>query len=207
MPPTAGFTNSHGYARAGSRSQAGSRVASRSASVHSSMATQSEAPRDSGLNSFKKHILIQLGVAPDMTDRSDGGLRQAYEKYKAYLQACKTYGEMISNKTWVGDKLTGSDLIQLFLSKSFFHSHYKKFFSKVSNYPELVDWLEGNPEAPSDMELWGEEKTSYTFRDLEIFLEEHGRKKKKGKQVKGDTVEGGSKGTGDKKKKKKQVKN
>jgi hypothetical protein len=57
------------------------------------------------------------------------------------------------------------------------------------------------------MELWGEEKTSYTFRDLEIFLNEHGRKKKKGKHVKDDRVEGGSKGTGDKKKKKKQVKN
>jgi hypothetical protein len=172
------------------------------------MATQSEAPGDPGLNSFKMDILIQLGVAPDLSDRCDGGLHQAYEKYKAYLQACKTYGEMISNKTWVGDKLTGADLIQLFISKSYFHSHYKKFFSKVSNYPELVDWLEGNPEAPSDIELWGEEKASYTFKDLEIFLEEHGRKKKKGKQVKGDRAEGGSKGTGDKKKKKKkQVKN
>jgi len=81
--------------------------------------------------------LIQLGVSPDLSDRTDGGLHQAYEKYKAYLQACKTYGEMISNKSWVGDKLTGADIIQLFISKSFFHSHYKIFFSKVSNYPDL----------------------------------------------------------------------
>ena len=93
------------------------------------------------MNSFKKGILIQLGVSPDLSDRSDGGLCQAYEKYKAYLQASKTYGEMMSNKSWVGDKLTGADIIQLFISKSFFHSHFKKFFSKVSNYPDLVDWL------------------------------------------------------------------
>ena len=170
------------------------------------MATQSETPGEPGLNSFKKQILIQLGVSPDLSDRPDGSLRQAYEKYKAYLQACKTYGEMISNKSWVGDKLTGTDIIQLFVSKSFFHSHYKKFFSKVSNYPDLVDWLEGDPGAPSDKDLWGEEKASYTFKDLEIFLEEHGRKKKKGKHGKGDKVVGGSKGTSDKKKKK-QVKN
>ena len=158
------------------------------------------------MNSFKKQILIQLGVSPDLSDRTDGGICQAYEKYKAYLQACKAYGEMISNKSWVGDKLTGADIIQLFVSKSFFHSHYKKFFSKVSNYPDLVDWLEGDPGAPSDKDLWGEEKVIYTFKDLESFLEVHGRKKKKGKHVKDDKVEGGSKGAGDKKKKK-QVKN
>jgi len=159
------------------------------------------------LNS-KKQILIQLGVDPDLADKSDGGLRQAYAKYKAYLQACQTYSEMKSNKSWVGDILNGADLIQLFISKSFFHSHYKKYFSKVSNYPDLVDWLEGDPGAPPDKDLWGEEKASYTFKDLEAFLEECERKKKKkGKQVKDDKDEGGSKEAGDKKKKKKQVKN
>ena len=80
------------------------------------------------LNSFKKQILIQLGVSPDLSDRTDGGIHQAYEKYKAYLQACKAYREMISNQSWVGDKLTGADIIQLVVSKSFFHSHCKSFF-------------------------------------------------------------------------------
>ncbi|KAF8218414.1 hypothetical protein L208DRAFT_1351677 [Tricholoma matsutake] len=84
----------------------------------------------------------------------------------------------MSNKFWVGDKLTGADIIQLFVLKSFFHSHYKKSFSKVLNYPDLVDWLEGNPGAPSDEDLWGEKKASYTFKDLETFLEEHERKMK-----------------------------
>ena len=74
------------------------------------MVTWSEIPGDPGLNFFKKGILIQLGVSPDLSDRGDGSLRQAYEKYKAYLQVSKTYGEMMSNKSWVGDKLMGADI-------------------------------------------------------------------------------------------------
>jgi hypothetical protein len=203
MPPSFFSNHSHGHPRGRSHSQAGSR----STSVHSTLVTPSDTSGDTGLNSFKKQILIQLGVDPNLVDRTDGGLRQAYAKYKAYLQACQTYSEMISNKSWVGDTLNGADLIQLFVSKSFFHSHYKKNFSKVSNHPDLVDWLEGNPGAPSDKDLWDVEKSSYTFKDLEAFLEEHGRKKKKkGKQV-NDKGEGASKEAGDKKKKKKQVKN
>ena len=149
-------------------------------------------------------ILDQLGLSPELCNRTDGGLRHAYEKYKAYLQACKNYGEMTANKSWVGDRLTGADIIQLFISKSYFHSHYKKYFSKVSNYPDMVDWLEGSPNAPSDEDLWGEEKGNYTFKDLEKFIGEHEKKKmmkKKEKGDKSDKGEGGSKKAGDKKKK------
>jgi hypothetical protein len=147
-----------------------------------------------------------------MLDQADGGLRHAYEKYKAYLQACKTYGEMVADKSWVGDRLTGLDLIQLFLSKSFFHSHYKKFFSKVSQYTEMVDWLENSGDALSDGELWGEEKGSYNFKDLQKFIEEHeiwkrNKGKGEGKGNLADKGEGNSKKVGDKKKKKKQVNN
>ena len=145
--------------------------------------------------------MLQLGVSPELSDRTEGGLRHAYEKYMAYLQACKTYGEMMANKSWVGEKLTGADLIELFVSKSYFHSHYKKFFSKVSNYPDLADWLEGSPTAPSDVDIWGEERGIYHFKDLEKFMGEHDRKMKK-KNVKGNKGEGGSKKAGDKKKKK-----
>lgn len=151
--------------------------------------------------------MIQLGIPSELSDRTEGGLRHAYEKYKAYLLACKTYGEMTADKSWVGDRLTGADIIQLFVSKSYFHSHYKKFFSKVVNYPDMVEWLEDSPDAPSDGDLWSEEKGSYNFKDLERFLEEHDKKRKMKRKVtvKGDTAnkaEGGSKKAGDKKKKK-----
>jgi len=64
----------------------------------------------------------------------------------------------MANKSWVGDRLTGVDIIQLFVSKSFFYSHYKKFFSKVPNHPDIVEWLENSPDAPSDGDLWVKRK-------------------------------------------------
>ena len=108
----------------------------------------------------------------------------------------------MANKSWVGEKLTGADLIELFVSKSYFHLHYKKFFSKVSDYPDLADWLEGSPNAPSDVDIWGEERGIYHLKDLSKFMEEHDRKMKKKKNVKDNKGEGGSKKAGDKKKKK-----
>lgn len=193
-PPFAALANStHGHSGTGSHS----------ASVRSATVTRSATPAESDASSLKKAILLQLGISPELSDRTEGGLRHAYEKYVAYLQACKTYGEMMANKSWVGEKLTAVDLIELFVSKSYFHSHYKKFFSKVSNYPDLADWLEGSPDAPSDVDIWGEEKGSYHFKDLERFMEEHDRKMKM-KKVKGNKSnkgEGGSKKAGNKKKK------
>ena len=123
----------------GSHSRGHSRTGSHLTSVLSTTGTRPETPVESGLNSFKKEILIQLGISPDMSDRTDSGLCHAYEKYTLYLQVCKTYGEKMANKSWVGDRLTGADIIQLFVSKSFFHSHYKKFFSKVPNHPDMVE--------------------------------------------------------------------
>jgi len=197
MTPFAALANhSCGHSRAGSHST----------SVLLTIATGSETPAEPSLNSFKKEILIQLGISSDLSDRTEGGLCHAYEKYKAYLQACKTYGEKAADKSWVGDRLTGADIIQLFVSKSFFHFHYKIFFSKVSNYPDMVEWLENSLDAPFDGDLWGEEKGSYNFKDLERFIEEHEKKRKiRKRKVKGDTAdkaEGGSKKAGDKKKKK-----
>ena len=49
-------------------------------------------------------------------------------------------------------------------------------------------WLEEGDNAPDDMELWGMEKTSYTFNDLAEYLESQDRmkaKKGKGKEKKG----------------------
>ena len=60
-----------------------------------------------------------------MADCNDRGLHVAYEKYKAYLNACRVYEGKVADGSWSGQKLTGVDLIQLFVSKSFWHSHYK----------------------------------------------------------------------------------
>ena len=56
----------------------------------------------------------------------------------------------MADGSWTGEKLTAVDLIQLFVSKSFWHSHYKPLFSKVSNSPDMVAWLEGDADRLAD---------------------------------------------------------
>ena len=82
-------------------------------------------PTPSGEDSFAAGILSQLGIPAHMADRDDRGLHVAYEKYKAYPEACRAYKKKVADGSWTGCKLTGVDLIQLFISKSFWHSHYK----------------------------------------------------------------------------------
>src|ERR1700678_56119 len=139
-------------------------------------------PTPSGDDSFAAGILSQLDIPIHMADRNDRGLHVAYEKYKAYLEACRAYERKVADGSWTGGKLTGADLIQLFVSKFFWHSHYKPLFSKVSNHPDMVKWLEGEKDRPSDEVLWGYKKGSYQFKDLKLYLDQNGKKgKAKGK--------------------------
>ena len=95
------------------------------------------------------------------------------------------------DKWLTGCKLTGTDLIQLFISKSFWHSHYKPLFLKVSNHPDMAKWLEGHEDKPSDEVLWGYKRGTYQFKDLKYYLEENEKKKKKGKgKEKDEKLEG-----------------
>jgi hypothetical protein len=153
-----------------------------------------DVPTPSGGNSFAAGILSRLGLPIHMADRNDRGLHVAYEKYKAYLEACHVYEREVADGSWTGGKLTGADLIQLFVSKSFWHSHYKPLFSKVSNHPDMLKWLEGDDDKLSDEALWGYKKASYQFKDLKMYLEQNEKKKGKGKgKVRDDKVEGSSK--------------
>ena len=38
----------------------------------------------------------------------------------------------------------------------------------------MVMWLDQKEEAPSDLEVWGVQKTHYFFSDLQIFLDNRG---------------------------------
>jgi hypothetical protein len=107
----------------------------------------------SGIDSFE--FLAQLGIPTHMADYNDRGLLIAYKKHKAYLTACCVYQAKVADGSWSGNKLTGADLIQLFISKSFWHSHYKPLFSKASNYPDMLKWLDGEKDRLSDEDLWG----------------------------------------------------
>lgn len=117
MTPPVLAHSSHGHSRAGS--------------IHPTIATQSETSADTSLNFFKQQILIQLGISPDFSDRTEGGICHAYEVHKAYLQACKTYEEMKADKSWVGDRLTGSRPHSAFCFKILFSLPLQEVLFKV----------------------------------------------------------------------------
>ena len=124
-----------------------------------------------------------MGIPSHLADRSDHSLQIAYKKYKAYLEACHVNERMVGDGQWTGNKLSAVDLIELFVSKSFWHSHVKKCFSQVSNHPLMVEWLENEVDGPSNLDFWGVEKPSYTFKDLKGYLEQ-AKEKGKGKKDK-----------------------
>lgn len=125
----------------------------------------------SSITPFKHHLMNILGIPDHLSNRADRNLHFAYQKYKAYIQACQTLSKRISDGTWPGKKPSGTDLIEIFLSKSMWFSHYKPAFSKVSNYPLMVEWLENEEEKPSDLDAWGIEKAMYTLTDLRKFVD------------------------------------
>ena len=114
-------------------------------------------------------------------DHSDHSLQTSYKKYKAHLEACHTYNQMLSDRVWTGNRLTAIDLVELFVSKSFWHSHVKKYCSQVSNHPLMVEWLKNREHKPEDIDVWGVEKSNYTFKDLIGHLEQ-AKEKGKGKE-------------------------
>ena len=128
----------------------------------------------------------------------DATLRVAFEKYHAVLAATQIYEMMVAAGTWMVKKLTKSEIIELVVSKSFYFSHYCPCFSKVSEYPNMVAWLENSDEM-DDFKVWDVWKDDYIFKDLEFWLmnsgsltAEGGGKKKgrKGKQSLGQKEEG-----------------
>jgi hypothetical protein len=72
----------------------------------------------------------------------DVSLQLAYQKYTAFLLTFQTYEEMVRSKTWTAAlQPTKTNIIELFVSKSYFHSHYKRYFPRVAEYVDMVAWL------------------------------------------------------------------
>lgn len=137
----------------------------------------------SSSNPFRDHLMTLLEIPSHLTNRAERNIHFAYEKYKAYLRATQTLSMRISEGTWPGKKPSSTDLIEVFLSKSMWFSHYRPAFSKVSNYPLMVEWLENKDDKPSDLEVWGVAKAAYSLTDLRKFVDNGtlAEKKTKGK--------------------------
>ncbi|KAF8815000.1 hypothetical protein BYT27DRAFT_7027227, partial [Phlegmacium glaucopus] len=63
------------------------------------------------------------------------------------------------------------ELVEIFLSKSYWHSHVTKTFSTIARYPEMVKWLEReDKDIPSDLDVWHIQKSEYGFKELEEWV-------------------------------------
>ena len=60
-------------------------------------------------------------------------------------------------------------------SKTFWYDYIRKYFPRVSEYLEMVAWLENDEDASSDLEVWGVEKKHYGFMDLALWLKNEGK--------------------------------
>ena len=139
---------------------------------------------------FKDELVRRLDIPHTLVGSGEATLQVAYQKYEAFLAAFKKYTEMKNGGTWQGKKPTKTDLMEIFASKSYFHSHYNAFFPKVAGYHNLQAWLRNSEDKESNEEVWGVHKEVYNFKDLKIFLENkgslvekraEGRKKDKGR--------------------------
>ena len=111
----------------------------------------------------KKDLITALDIDPNLCDEEAGdkGLLNSYSKWKAIKAAYKKMQGM----SWNGPKPTYGMIIALFVSTSMFYSHYK-YFNDAVKHPEMLEWLEGRQNGPSDVDIWGKEKSYYTFSDL-----------------------------------------
>ena len=94
----------------------------------------------------------------------DKGFIQAYIKWKA-IMAVKEKSQELS---WNGNRPTFGQIIDLFMSRSMFYSHFR-FFDQAVKDPEMLEWLEETG-ACSYVDVWGKEKKFYNFVDLKEWL-------------------------------------
>lgn len=79
-----------------------------------------------------------LDVDPTLIGCEPGrSVRYHWPKYLAALKAIQDHNTMVDNGTWVGEPVTQRKIVEIFVSNSFFASHYRKIFPRVNQFAEL----------------------------------------------------------------------
>ena len=120
----------------------------------------------SSLSPLQEQIASLLGIPISMMERGVGDVRDAYAKYKAVYQALEDIWHMKVDGRWTLGKVKVKTVIEIFMCKTTWYTHYKPLFPNVTKYPSLVQWLDRDPLAKKDVEIWSCEKTSYSLQDL-----------------------------------------
>ena len=119
-------------------------------------------------SSTRSELVALLNIPESLIGRGRvGDIRLAYAKYMAYLQAQKDLQKLKANGVVIRGKVNAETLIEVFASKTVWYKYHAKFFTQLNLYPEIRKWLANDADAKSAFEVWGEEKTCYTFGDLE----------------------------------------
>lgn len=126
--------------------------------------------------SYSTELMVHLDIPSALADRSQRSLRHSYAKYKAFLAAIP-----VLEMKWGNGELpyqrkpTGEQVIETMQSKTFWYDYIRKYFPRVSEYSEMVAWLENADDASSDLDVWGVEKAQYGFVDLALWLKNEGK--------------------------------
>ncbi|EDR02211.1 uncharacterized protein LACBIDRAFT_332556 [Laccaria bicolor S238N-H82] len=108
-------------------------------------------------------------------------LQVMYQRYTHIYELQGKINDMVAEHKWkaqFGKYPNKTEVIGLFVAKTTWHNSYAKVFPMVEGYEDMVAWLEGDPDAKSDLDLWGVTKSKYSITDLVEWL-----KKQKGKKV------------------------
>jgi hypothetical protein len=168
-------------------------------------------PRGSSILS-KAELIRELNVPVHLTDRSDAPLRIAYQRWKAHHAAVNTLTKRLAEGRWPYKMPTAKQMMEMFTSKSNWHQYYVSAFQDLSDFPDMLLWLEQGDDAPSNMEVWGVDKDNFLFKDMDSYqsrmMKRSGKRKEreeKEKEEKGKShkkkvkVAGGSKPSGSRK--------
>ena len=98
----------------------------------SSVANSASASAAYTVDPFKSQLIDLLNVPAHLTGSGDVPLQVAYQKYKTFLVACLTLDSMVAGRTWTIKRLSQMDLIELFVSRSYFHLITDHSFQKLS---------------------------------------------------------------------------
>ena len=137
----------------------------------------------------KKELIALLNIPEQIAQPiKNAGLKINYAKYKACLKAQDTLRQKIKEGTWPDGvkKPTSTNIIELFVSRSYWHHYMTQAFHDIAHYPLLKDWLEDIEGGPIDEDVWGTAQTSYGFGDLQKEKERRQQAKGKGKAAKKD---------------------
>ena len=121
---------------------------------------------------LQQQLITHLNIPLALTARPKHvEIHVAYAKYLGVLSAQTNMNRMIADGIWPFQLLNTDTLVEIFVSKSVWYTHYVKLFPRAQKFPDLVKWLECADDAPSGGSIFGVDKQTYNFKDLKNVLE------------------------------------